>query len=285
MGEFVLIGDRGGFRRYRRWRVAMTAFLGIAIVSGLCSGCDDRSDRSNLTASQGEPTVSYDVEQQIPLQEVIQEVSRVEIETQQGGITVRGVDQEPITATAQIRVWAYSEKDAQRLAEQVKLHVKRTGDTLRIHPTIPPGRTGCRFEVTVDVPIPRQLLSGAAAQNSDRSLKVQSETGSVKVDNIEGTVIAKTSTGSIELNEVSGPVRLETCTGSITVRNAMGGVTAKTTTGSITINSAKSHVTAETSTGTAVVEVNADQWDGNIVSASSCTGTGRVVIGSLTRKP
>lgn len=81
------------------------------------------------------------------------------------------------------------------------------------------------------------------------NVDVKTSGGSVKLDDIIGTVDARTSGGSISTGRIGGPANLRTSGGSITVGGGDGKVDARTSGGSVRIGDTTGPVEARTSGG------------------------------------
>lgn len=92
--------------------------------------------------------------------------------------------------------------------------------------------------------------------NAPRDLalaKIQTEGGSVGVNNIAGKVVANTSGGSISLDEIGGTVIAETAGGSIHVGKVGGDVKLETAGGGINVTSSGGEIIATTAGGSIAV--------------------------------
>jgi len=128
----------------------------------------------------------------------------VDVETSYGSITVTGGDVTECRVTAEISAQAPSEKEAQELAEQVKIELEPAGKTLNIRAKKPLLRNNRSISVDFDITVPKET-----------SVECESSYGSIKVGNIKGDVKGHTSYGTIATENTDGPVELDTSYGGI----------------------------------------------------------------------
>ncbi|MEN8183491.1 MAG: DUF4097 family beta strand repeat-containing protein [Myxococcota bacterium] len=81
------------------------------------------------------------------------------------------------------------------------------------------------------------------------SVDVETQGGSIGLEDIGGSVVARTSGGSIELDGALGPAELRSSGGTVEAHDVEGAVQANTSGGRITISEARGPVEAETSGG------------------------------------
>ncbi|MEV0394234.1 DUF4097 family beta strand repeat-containing protein [Polymorphospora rubra] len=121
------------------------------------------------------------------------------------------------------------------------------------------GRLGeCRFkngfgEIRVDRAGPVRLNSGSGAVLVDRidgGAEVSASNGDIRIQMIDGPATVKNSNGDSWIGEVTGDVRLNAGNGSVTVDRAHADVTAKAANGSIRVGEVvRGTVTLETALG------------------------------------
>jgi hypothetical protein len=81
------------------------------------------------------------------------------------------------------------------------------------------------------------------------SVEVETNGGSIELEDIGGTVSARTSGGQIELDGATGSADLETSGGSVEAYEVEGKVTARTSGGRVTVSEARGPIDVETSGG------------------------------------
>jgi hypothetical protein len=109
----------------------------------------------------------------------------------------------------------------------VQLTPSATGLTLSSTTT---GRGGAVFGDASSVEYAIEVPAGVA-------VNVQSNSGQVQVDGVNGTVDATTTSGSVHLTDISGPVTASTSSGSITGTQLLHVREARSTSGSISLES------------------------------------------------
>jgi DUF4097 and DUF4098 domain-containing protein YvlB len=85
-------------------------------------------------------------------------------------------------------------------------------------------------------------------------VKVSTETGSINIEKINGTVHAITGNGTITLYDIVGSIDATTQTGNIIIKNSQGSIRAETNTGDISIQGARHTIVAKTQNGKITTE-------------------------------
>ena len=101
--------------------------------------------------------------------------------------------------------------------------------------------------------------------------------GSIRVDDLKGTLKAHTSGGSLKFAQIKGPIEGHTSGGSIDLSGSDGNAIIKTSGGSIKVRDHKGDLQARTSGGS----VDLDRIDGNVQASSS----GGSVSAALAKQP
>jgi DUF4097 and DUF4098 domain-containing protein YvlB len=149
-------------------------------------------------------------------------VSLIKAQTDNGGISLQGADQDQVTVQAKKEIRAPTEEKAKEFAQQVQIHVERDGNEIHIykeHPRPPLGTT-----VAVRYNISALRAVGANLRTSN---------GAVHIQEIDGAVEAVTSNGAVELQGGAGEVKLHTSNGAIQIQDATGHIHAETSNGKI----------------------------------------------------
>ena len=152
--------------------------------------------------------------------------SSLAAETGFGSITVTGADVVDCHVIAEIYVQAPTEEEAARIAEKVKIKLVPAGTTLTVKVEKPKLKSNRSVGVSFNITLPKQT-----------NIDCETSFGSIKVDNINGSVKAKTSFAAINCDNIKGPIHLETSYGGITCRNITSAdITATSSFGGIDID-------------------------------------------------
>jgi DUF4097 and DUF4098 domain-containing protein YvlB len=101
--------------------------------------------------------------------------------------------------------------------------------------------------------------------------------GSIRVDDLKGTLKAHTSGGSLKFAQIKGPIDGHTSGGSIDLTGSEGNVIVKTSGGPIKVREHKGDLQARTSGGS----IDVDRIEGNVQASSS----GGSVTAVLAKQP
>ena len=155
---------------------------------------------------------------------------------------------------------ASSLSQAKENAAEVKIVVEKEGDTLRIKTEYPRRRGTRRRRSSVSVEY--SLLVPPKA-----SVRIDSISGSVGMENIGGEVKLDVTSGSVNLEDIGGEVKVEVKSGSVNIKKAAKGVDCdvisgklelrdvggdaylKTVSGKISVEKVKGSIEAETTSG------------------------------------
>ena len=120
----------------------------------------------------------------------------------------------------------------------------------------------------------RNVVGLVRAAGVDGTLRFETGSGDVKVEEVRGEVRADTGSGDVDISDIQGSVRGDTGSGDIDVRNVDGDwAICKVGSGDVTIRSA-TLTRVEVGTGSGDVRV----VDVDIVEFSADTGSGDVVL-------
>ncbi|UCF43478.1 MAG: DUF4097 family beta strand repeat protein [Planctomycetota bacterium] len=128
-------------------------------------------------------------------------------ETSFGSITVRGANVATCDVTAEITVQAPTEKEAQEIAENVKITLESIGKTLTLDVEKPKLKNNRSVGVSFDITVPEQT-----------NLECATSFGKIKLNDIDGNVKARTGFAAIDTDDIQGSVQLETSYGRVTCR-------------------------------------------------------------------
>jgi DUF4097 and DUF4098 domain-containing protein YvlB len=175
-------------------------------------------------------TYSYDVD---VAPKNISANARVLVRNGHGDITVRGSDGTEIRVTAKKTVKSWSESEAGRIAEPVKVVIEQNGDGYEVHPS---GfdLSSSKIGVDLEVAIPKRSV-----------LSVKTDKGDVIVSGISGDVGITDMLGDVDVRGTTGDVNVETRKGDVKVSSTKGDVKVSGKGGEIEVNDTAGSLTVE----------------------------------------
>ncbi len=169
------------------------------------------------------------------------------LDSDRGSIEVSsgGMDQVRIDIERDIR--AANSEDAKRILNELNLNVRQEGNNVYIMARYPDNRfnfgIGRRLNLRFVILVPDKY-----------NLDLKTGGGSIKVNDLQGTVQARTSGGSLHFGHISGSINGHTSGGSINLVGGSGPVEVETSGGSIRLGKVEGPVEAHTSGGGITVE-------------------------------
>jgi DUF4097 and DUF4098 domain-containing protein YvlB len=160
-------------------------------------------------------------------------------------------------------VKAATKEDADRILKDLTVDFQQEGKNVlvraRMHrDNFYGGSWGNRIRLKFKITVP-----------SKYDLDLKTGGGSIRVDDLEGIVVARTSGGSLHFGRITGPVNANTSGGSINLEGVSGPVDVNTSGGSIRIGKVIGPLKAHTSGGSISVdevmgEINASTSGGSV---------------------
>jgi len=159
--------------------------------------------------------------------------ARVMVRNGRGDIIVRGSDNGEIRVTATKTVKSWSETEAARVAEPVKVTIEQNGDGYEVHPA---GfdLSSSKIGVNLEVAIPKKSV-----------VSVKTEKGDVTVSGIFGDVVVTDMTGDVDVRGTAGDVNVEMRKGDAKVSGTRGDVKISGKGGEIEVNDTAGSLTVE----------------------------------------
>jgi len=203
--------------------VGMVALVAIVALVGRIH------DRVGRVVDVGD-SYSYDIDvapKKIPAN------ARVMVRNGHGDITVRGSDSAEIRVTAKKTVRSWSESEAERIAEPVKVTIEQNGDGYEVHPS---GfdLSNSKIGVDLEVAIPKKSV-----------LSVKTDKGDIMVSGISGDVGIADMTGDVDVRGIAGDVNVEMRKGDTKVSSTKGDVKVSGKGGEIEVNDTAGSLTVE----------------------------------------
>ncbi len=173
--------------------------INLCFMFSLClltvfSGCNDSSFKAKYQRTE---------HRSVP----IAGVTGLNVESDVGSITVTGADVTDCNITAEITVKAQTKEKARKLAEEVKIELESSDDTLTIKVVKPTELKKRGLVVDFKIIAPRHI-----------KLDCSTAVGTVTVSDIEGRIEASVNVGSIICRKVVAELDLSSNVGSVTVK-------------------------------------------------------------------
>ncbi len=137
--------------------------------------------------------------------------------------------------------------------------VEQRGDTIRVGKDL--GRSLHNLSISYVIEVPRDtevdttVASGSQTISRVRGpVKVQSASGSIRVDHIDRQTQLTTLSGSIDANDIGDDLRANSASGSVTVSNIKGDVRISALSGATQIIKPGGRVEADTTSGSVEVQ-------------------------------
>ena len=159
--------------------------------------------------------------------------ARVMVRNGRGDVVVRGSDNGEIRVTATKTVKSWSETEAARVAEPVKVTIEQNGDGFEVHPSgfdLSSSKIGVNLEVTV----PKKS-----------AVSVKTDKGDVNVSGISGDVVITDMLGDVDVRGTAGDVNVEMRKGDAKVSDTKGDVKVSGKGGEIEVNDTAGSLTVE----------------------------------------
>ena len=124
-----------------------------------------------------------------------------------GSITIEGTEDRDCTVTATARIHRADKEEAERIAQEIKMHVTPMDDRVEVRAEIPDDmseeqRKGIGIDLHIVVP-------------DEARVKASQKVGGIRLSSLMGDVKAATDVGSIKARQLRGDVALRTNVGNI----------------------------------------------------------------------
>ena len=159
--------------------------------------------------------------------------ARIAIRNGRGDISVRSSDEAQIRISGKKNARAWSENDAQQIADKVGVEIVQNGDGYEIRPT--GGSAGdSRVSMDLEVSVPKKA-----------SLTIRSDKGDISVVDMSTPVSVISGVGDVEIRGTGGDVSIDTRKGDIKVSDTKGNVKIAGHGGEISVSSATGQLTLD----------------------------------------
>lgn len=237
-------------------RLQLRILPALFLLSVLAAGCDINVGEHGFSMdvasgkAQDEWTRSY----------TIAAGGRIEVVNINGTITASPGDGPAVEVRAERVAKASNDEAARELLKKIEIVETKSGDAVRIETKVPKmswGRSG--HEVKYWVKVPKGLAmnfetvnGGVRLENLDGQVVASTTNGGVKGHGLRGSVRAGTTNGGVEIDmaDVTGEIDLETTNGGIRLRlpdRTKASLDARCTNGGISVDDSLAVETAEKS--------------------------------------
>ena len=200
---------------------------------------------------------------------------RLSVDNFNGSVEITGWDQDTVDISGSKYARTTELRDA------LKIEIEHTADSVRIRTARPSDRRGnMGAKYIIKVPRRTQLERIASTNGAihtadiEGPARLKTSNGSVRTENLHGSLDAQTTNGGIDIQNVEGGAVLHTTNGHVHADDVRGSFEAETTNGGIRVHLAKPEsgrpVKLETSNGT--IELTMDAMNQNEVRASTTNG-------------
>jgi Putative adhesin/Domain of unknown function (DUF5668) len=159
--------------------------------------------------------------------------ARISIRNGHGDVSVRPSDEGEIRVSGKKTVKAWTDNDAERIAQKAKVQIVQNGDGYEI---VTPGfeTASSRVAVDLDVVVPKKA-----------DLTVRDEKGDVKVSDMAAGVSVTSLNGDIEVRDTAGDVNIDMRRGDAKVSDTKGDLKISGKGGEVNVASAAGGLTLE----------------------------------------
>jgi len=157
--------------------------------------------------------------------------ARITIRNGRGDISVHSSDEPQIRVSGKKNAKAWSEADAQKLADRASVEIVQNGDEFEIRPA---GSMDARLSLDLEVSVPKKSV-----------LTIRNEKGDIGVSDMATPVSITNGSGDIEVRNTVGDVSIDTHKGSTKVSDTVGNVKISGRGGEISVNSATGGLTLD----------------------------------------
>ncbi len=179
----------------------------------------------------------------------------VVLDTFDGAIEIHSWDRDAVEVEIEKRA------SEQSLIDEIKVHAEQKGDRIEVRVTGP----AHEFHMTIGRNMSPSARLRVALPRASR-VQATSSDGSIRVADVDGTIILRTADGSVAATRVSGDISVRTDDGTIRIERAAGKLDLETGDGSIVVDAKPTVLRLKTADGTIRAQIDADSkmtedWD------------------------
>jgi hypothetical protein len=205
-------------------------FLVLGLLSLLGMVVAAESIRDKIPGHIPEWGTSFDFDLEVAPQSVPAD-ARITIRNGRGNISVRPSDEAQIRVSGKKNAKAWSETDAQKLANDVGVEVVKNGDGYEIHPN-GSGTGDSRISVDLEVAVPKKAALTIRSEKGDitvadmaKAVNVTNGVGDIEIRGTDGDVSIDTRKSDIKISDTKGNIKISGHGGEINVSGATGVLT------------------------------------------------------------
>ena len=222
---------------------------------------------------------------------VVSGQAQLSLSTFDGSIEVRGWDRNEVVVEVE------KAGPDQQAVERIQVKAAQNGNaiTIDVPKPSPLETTGLRRTPSANLVVSVPLKSSVVARSGDGSIEIRrlegkldldTEDGSVQVEDISGSVIVRTGDGQVQGRKVTGQAEIHTGDGSVGLDGVLTGVSIETRDGSIDVKARPgSRADSDWDVTTGDGDVRLEVPKGFSADVDARTGDGRVRIDSITDAP
>ena len=203
--------------------------VGMVALVAIVALADRTKQKFGAVIDPGE-SFSYDLDvapKKIPAN------ARVMVRNGRGDISVRGSDSGEIRVTAKKTVRTWSETEAARIAEPVKVTIEQNGDGFEVRPS-GYDLSNSRIGVDLEVAIPKKSVLSIKTEKGD--VTVSGISGDVGITDMGGDVDVRGTAGDVNVEMRKGDTKVSGTKGDVKISGKGGEIEVNDTTGSLTVD-------------------------------------------------
>lgn len=159
-----------------------------------------------------------------------------------GDVVLAASPDDRLRVRATKRVWAQTDEEAQRGAEELAVEVRRRGVTVEIsvqRPMLPHRRSRADFQLAVPAGVNVQLdlaKGDVEGENLRGRIDMRIARGDVKIRDQDGPVALDVISGDLQLAGIGGDVQLDMRSGDVAIRDLKGALRGRIIHGDVAVN-------------------------------------------------
>jgi DUF4097 and DUF4098 domain-containing protein YvlB len=179
----------------------------------------------------------------------------VVLDTFDGAIEIHSWDRDEVEVEIEKRAMEQS------LIDEIKVHAEQKGNRVEVRVTGP----AHEFRMTIGRNMSPSARLRVALPRASR-VQATSSDGSIRIADVEGSIILRTADGSVAATRVSGDISVRTDDGTIRLERAAGKLDLETGDGSIVVEAKPTVLRLKTGDGSIRAQIDADSamaddWD------------------------
>ena len=160
------------------------------------------------------------------------------VENARGSVRLEPGDSATVRIEAHKRAYAFSEREAKKLAGEVNVSVDRVGGRMEVHVEYPPRTVSSRTHVEVfgeDITRRRAEVDLVIYVPTGTPTRVETRSADLSVDGTTGSLEFGSTSGDAEIEKHAGPISIRTTSGDVTGKQCEGDLDMSTTSGDLEV--------------------------------------------------